>query len=94
MGEIAITIIKWTFRGAFIIAVAIAIASLLSIIGNYLIIGFNTSVLADIFALIQIWLPFNLNILLIWVAVASTAYLTYRLAIIANVLLNSFIGKY
>lgn len=93
MGEIAINLLKWTFRIAFIGAVVLAIIAILSIITNYLIIGFNQSVLADIFSLIQIWLPFNLNIVLLWITIAGTAYLAYKTAIMSYVLLNTFLGK-
>jgi len=93
MGEIVVAILKWTFRIAFIIAVAIGLSVLISVIINYLIIGYNQSVVADIFAIIQIWLPFNLNIVLLWVTVSASAFIVYKLSALSYVLLNTFVGK-
>jgi len=93
MGEIAVAIVKWTFRITFIIGVLIGIISLISVITTYMIVGFNTTVLSDIFGIIQIWLPFNLNIVLVWLSITATAYITYRLAIMSFTLLNTFVGK-
>jgi len=93
MGEVAIQIAKWTFRSAFIIGVLLSVIALVSIISTYIIAGYNTSVLSDIFALVQVWLPFNLNIILIWLTVSATAYIAYKTAILSYVLLNTFIGK-
>lgn len=93
MGEVAIAVLKWTFRVAFLIAVAIAVGALVAIVTNYLIVGFSTTVLADIFALVQIWLPFNLNILLLWLTLAASAWIAYKLAVTSYVLLNTFLGK-
>jgi len=93
MGDIPITLLKWTFRTAFIVGVVLAVISLISIITNYMIIGFNQSVLADIFAVIQIWLPFNLNIVLLWLTIAASAYIAYRFAIMSYTLLNTLVGK-
>lgn len=93
MGEILVAILKWTFRIAFIIAVAIGAGVLVSVIVNYLIVGYNQSVLADIFALVQIWLPFNLNIVLLWITVSASAFIIYKLAALSYVLLNTFVGK-
>lgn len=93
MGEIVVAILKWTFRIAFIVAVAIGASTLIALIINYLIVGYNQSVLADIFAIIQIWLPFNLNIVLLWVTVSASAFIIYKLAVLSYVLLNTFVGK-
>lgn len=93
MGEIIVAVLKWTFRATFVMAVVITVGALLSIVLSYMIIGFNMSVLADIFAIIQIWLPFNLNIVLLWLATASTAYLAFRIGMVSFVLFNTFIGK-
>ena len=93
MGDVAIQVAKWALRVTFFIAVILSIIVLVGVITSYMVIGFNTSVLGEIFAVIQIWLPFNLNILLIWLAVTATAYIAYRLAMMSYNLLNSFLGK-
>lgn len=93
MGEVAIALVKWTFRTAFIAGVILALLTIFSLIASYLIAGYSSSVLADIFALVQIWLPFNINIILLWISVSATAYFSYRIAIMSYTLLNTFVGK-
>ncbi len=94
MGEVVLAVTRWTLRLVLFSSVAIALTVIIGIITSYMVIGLNQSVLGDIFAIIQIWLPFNLNILLTWLALTSTAYFAYRLALMAYNLLNSLIGKY
>jgi len=93
MGEVVITVAKWALKIAFFSAVILALIVIFGLITSYMVVGFNQSVLGDIFGIIQIWLPFNLNILLIWLALSATAYFAYRLATMAYNLLNSWIGK-
>lgn len=93
MGEIAVLLLKWTFRLAFLIALALGLTAMIALIVNYMVVGYNQSVLGDIFSLIQIWLPFNLNIVLLWLTLAASAFVIYKLASLSYVLLNTFIGK-
>lgn len=93
MGEVALAVARWTIKASFFTAVVLAVIVISGIMIAYLVIGFNTSVLADIFALIQIWLPFNLNILLVWLGVIATAYFAYRLSLMAYNMVNAYIGK-
>lgn len=92
MGEIAINIAKWALKISFFSALAIAFSILLGVMTSYLVVGFNTSILSDIFAVIQIWLPFNLNILLIWMSLAATTYLTFRLSLMIFNLIDQYLG--
>jgi len=93
MGEVAVTIAKWALKISFFAATAIALIIIIGLITTYLVIGFNVSVLSDIFALVQIWLPFNLNVLLLWIAVSATSYLTYRVSLMAYNLITSYLGR-
>lgn len=93
MGETAVAIAKWALKISFFSAIAIALMILLGVVTSYMVVGFNTSILNDIFAVIQIWLPFNLNILLVWLSVAATAYLTFRLSLMIFNIIDTYIGR-
>ena len=88
-----VTILKWVLSLAFVMALVLATLVLLGIVISYMVIGFSTTILGEIFALIQIWLPFNLNLLLIWLTIAGTAYIAYRLSLMSYSLINSYLGK-
>jgi len=92
MGEIAVTLAKWFLKLAFFIAVILSVMVLVGVITSYLVVGFSVPVLHDLFALIQIWLPFNLNVLLIWITLSASAYVAYRLAIMTYNMFNSYLG--
>lgn len=93
MGEVAVTIAKWALKISFFSAIAISLMILLGVVTSYIIVGFNGSVLNDIFATIQIWLPFNLNVVLLWLSVAATAYLTFRLSLMIFNIIDAYIGR-
>jgi len=93
MGEVVITVAKWILKFAYFTAVLLSFMVIISLITTWLVVGFNMGVLSDIFGLIQLWLPFNLNILLAWMSVAVTAYVTYRVLVMSFNMLNSWLGK-
>lgn len=90
--QVAIEVAKWIFRLGFIVAGVVAFVVLLNLGLSFFFVALNATVLADLFALLQMWLPFNLNALLGWVVAASAAYIVYRLAVIAIAYLNKLIG--
>lgn len=93
MGEVVLQVARWTAKLAFWLSVVGSVLIIFGVIFNYMIVGFNMSVLGDIFAMIQIWLPFNLNILLGWLTLAATGYIAYRFAILAYNMIDSFLGR-
>lgn len=93
MVEIAVTVARWALKISFFTSIAIAISILIGVVSSYLIAGYNTSVLNDIFGIVQIWLPFNLNILLLWIAIAATAYLAFRLSLMVFNIISAYIGR-
>lgn len=93
MGEVVITVAKWILKFAYFTAVLLSFMVIISLITTWLVVGFNMGVLSDIFALVQLWLPFNLNILLAWIGVTVSAYVTYRVLVMSFNMLNAWLGK-
>lgn len=56
-------------------------------------IALNQSVLNDLFGMVQMWLPFNLNSILIWITTSGIAYLTYRAVLAGVIWINRILGN-
>lgn len=80
---IAVEATKWAFRLGFIAAGIAATVILLNFAFGLVFVALNGNVLSDLFALVQLWLPFNLNSILSWLIVAVVFYVVYRLSVIA-----------
>lgn len=93
MGDLVSNIIRWTMTLPFILATIFAFIVLLNFIISLVGITINQSVLGDLFALIQMWLPFNLNSILWWFTTATVIYITYRISIFALTWMQRFIGN-
>lgn len=93
MGEILIAVLKWSIRIAFVLSGIFAFIIILNLSISLIFVTLNQSVLGDLFAIIQLWLPFNLNVLLAWLLAASTAYISYKLAVMSISWVNRVIGK-
>lgn len=86
-----VSILKWTAKAGFVLASIVAFIGLLNFGISMIRIGLNGSVVGDLFGLMQIWLPFNMGSLLVWLVTASGLYIAYRLTIIAFSYVETFI---
>lgn len=93
MGEIAVAVLKWLIRMSIVIAGIFSFVAVLNIATSMILVNLNQNVLTDIFAVIQIWLPFNLNVLLLWLIASSTAFILYRLSLASIIWINRLIGE-
>lgn len=92
MGDFVVSIIKWVVRIGFVGAMIMTFTLFLNLIISLFAVTLNFGVLSDIMALVQLWLPFNLSVVIVWITTATFAYLTYRLAVFAYSFLNSLVG--
>lgn len=67
------------------------VGTLLSLIIQVLYIGINTSALMDVVALIQMWLPFNLGTIIVWLMSIASAYFAYIMCVKTLNIINSWI---
>jgi len=70
-------------------SVVIVFITLLTLILSLVLISLNGSVVMDLYYMIQLWLPFNLNVILTWIITLVLAYTVYRLALWAFI----FVGE-
>lgn len=93
MGEVAVAVAKWALKLTFWMGCVISIIVMLTVMAQYLIFGFNFPIIGDLMGIIQIWCPFNIGVMFTWLTVMGTSFITYRLALMAYSLMNSYIGR-
>jgi len=92
MGETAVAIVKWVVRFSIIITLVFAFIVLFNFIYSLIGVTVNQSVIGDLMALVQTWLPFDLDVIFAWLLTATTLYIGYRLVIFAVSFLNRFLN--
>lgn len=92
MGELAVTVVKWIVRFTIIITVILSFSVLMSLTWSMTSILLNQTVLDDILIILQLWMPFDLDVLLAWVFTSTILYITYRMSIFFLGLTNRFLG--
>jgi len=78
-GDIIVFIFKMSIRVIFLFIVISAFLVFMSLLMTLLYTTLNVNVLSDLFTLLQMWLPFNLGVLLTWFSVAVFGFLYFKL---------------
>lgn len=89
MEQAAITLFKVGLKISVVLTAVIAFVGILSLTGRMIFTNVNGNVLNDGLAIIQIWLPFDLSVVMLWATIAGASYFSYRLTMIAFNLINS-----
>lgn len=92
LAVVAFNIGKILLRASLFLAAVTAFIVVLNLAISGFGIALNQSVLNDLFAMIQMWLPFNLNSLLIWITTSVIAYLTYRIVLAGVIWIHRVLG--
>lgn len=80
IGEVIKLIISVTVRVGFWASVIFAFMPLLTMIISAVLIALNGSVLMDLYYMVQLWAPFNFNVIFIWALAIALAFCVYWLA--------------
>lgn len=80
MGEIISTLVKSLIKFSAIIAVMMGFIAVFTVAVSGVSVLMNKSVLNDLLSLVQMWAPFNLGPILLWLGTAAGLYITYRVA--------------
>jgi len=83
MSDAAVSLFKITIKGSFVFGVIMAFIVVFNVFINGLLVGLNAGVLTDIFAIVSIWMPFNLGMVITWLLTVSLLFLTYRAMMVA-----------
>lgn len=90
--QVLFALSKIMLRASLFLAAITAFIVVLNLAISGFGIALNQSVLNDLFAMIQMWLPFNLNSLLIWITTSVIAYLTYRIVLAGVIWIHRVLG--
>lgn len=91
MGEIIKWIVIVSVRVGFWASIVFTFLPLLTIIVSSILISINGTVLADLYYMIQMYLPFNFNVILLWALALATAFGLWWIAQKLYALLNQLI---
>lgn len=91
MGNTPAILLVWGIRLGVVATSIFAFIVVLNLAFQLLFVTLNQNVLSDLFAMIQMWLPFNLNVVLSWFVTALIAYSFYRLSKVAYQYLDDLI---
>lgn len=83
MGEVAIALFKSLVKVSAVMAVIGGFLSILTLAVSGVIVALNQSVINDLIVIVQVWLPFNIAPIFLWLGTSVTMYLTYRVSIVA-----------
>lgn len=91
--ENATFLIKAIAIAGFWLGLAVTFLSLLTYVVSLVVVAFNIDALLDIGTMVQMWLPFNLNVILTWVVVMTSTYGAYKLSLFAYKHVSSFFNR-
>lgn len=80
MIEASLTLLKMALRLSVVFVSATLFLTLYLMTFSSLMLATQATIIADLFALLQIWLPFNLSTITLWLLGLATAYISYLLA--------------
>jgi hypothetical protein len=92
MGEAAVAVVKWVVRISIILTLVFAFLVFFNFVYSLVGTAVNNSVIGDLMSLVQMWAPFDIDVIFSWVLTASSLYLGYRVIIFAVSFLNRFLN--
>lgn len=93
MAETALNVFKIILKSSFFLSAILAMFAMLTYAIGLIGVTLNQSVLADLLALIQLWLPFNLYPLIGWFVFATIGWIYVRLCLYALSMVNNFLNS-
>jgi len=92
IGLIGITVLKWSVKLVVVLVAIFAFIVILNFALSMIFTSVNGNVLGDIFALVQMFLPFNLNVILFWITAGASAFILFKISLLAIVFINDILG--
>lgn len=91
MVQIAVDILKWVLRIGLVTSALFAFVIVLNIGLGLMMTPLDGNLLTDLLAMVQMWLPFNINVIFGWFTVTVTAYILFRLTMLGVTWINFII---
>lgn len=93
MGEVVVLILKILVRLAFVLSGITGFIILLNMGLQLVFVTLNQNALSDVLNLVQVWLPFNLNAIWMWLWTSASLYIVYRLAVAGYAWISRLVGR-
>lgn len=91
MGVVIRWILVITLQLGFWMSVVFTFFPLMVIIISAVMVTMSGTVIADLFSIVQLWLPFNLDVILVWLLALVVAFSLYWLASKVFAMLSSLV---
>jgi hypothetical protein len=88
-----ISLFKIMTKMVFVLAVIFAFVALLGIVVSAMSVTVNNNVLQDVYSIVSIWMPFNLNVMILWLVTAALVYIMYRLTWVGLTFINNLLRE-
>lgn len=92
LAKIGFDLAKILFRGTIFLAAITAFLIFVGMAIGWIGIALNSTIIGDLFTLLQYWLPFNLSSIFVWFTAVTIAYINYRLFVAASMWAHRLIG--
>jgi len=89
IADVLFRILNLTIKIGFWASVVLTFVVILTLILSGVVISLSNTIVIDLFYITQLWLPFNLNVIFVWILTLVVAYFAYRVAMWAFI----FVGE-
>lgn len=93
MGEVAVSIFKSIVKVGALVAVISGLIVMLTVIVSGINVLLNKTVIMDLLSMVQVWAPFNLDPIILWLGTSVSLFMVYRMSLTAYAMINSVMGK-
>lgn len=80
--EFIIQVVKWGIKAVLLIGLFTPFIALFLFAMANINTAINQSVIGDFMGIVQIWLPFNIDVLFMWVFTSIGLFTAYKLALV------------
>lgn len=92
MDVLALSILRWSLTISFWSAVVFGFVLLLNLVVSGVLVVLNIGIVADLFTVFSMWLPFNFGGFFLYLITAGSLLFTFKLGIIAYNFINDLMG--
>lgn len=89
MGEAAINIFKFAVKAGAIVAVISGFVIMMTVTISGINVLMSGTVIMDLLTLVQMWSPFNIDPILLWLGTSVSLFIAYRLTLTGYAMLKS-----
>lgn len=93
MGNMAVTVLKWTIRIPLVIMMIAAFLVLYNLLIAVINVGVNWGIVHELLAMVQLWLPFNIGQVFNWLTSVAVLIIYFKICQFGYNTLNGMIKE-